>query len=432
MTESAEVFLWGGRIGIVSLADKQGAALFEYDPLFVGAGIEPSPLAMPVRSATYSFPVLREETFYSLPGMLADSLPDKFGSAVLDAWLLSQGRTIGDLSAIDRLCYQGSRGMGALEYKPAKGASDDSCERIRVDALALLAADILKFRESGRAALLPGMKEYGSILKVGASAGGARAKAIIGWNEATGEVRSGQVVLPDGFGYWLMKFDGLAGNGDRDVADSKGYGRIEYAYSLMAKAAGIEMSECRLWEGMHFMTRRFDRTSTGEKIHMQTLGGLAHLDFNLPREYSYEQAFRVTREVVGDVRAERELFRRMAFNVLAWNCDDHVKNISYLMNPAGEWRLAPAYDLTYSYNSKSRWVSGHQMSVAGKFTDISKDDMIAASKVAGINEVEARKIIGEVYEAVARWREFADVAQVEGRQVDTIARQLSVTGSVAL
>ena len=427
MTESAEVFLWGGRIGIVSLADKQGAALFEYDPLFVGAGIEPSPLAMPVRSATYSFPGLSEETFYSLPGMLADSLPDKFGSAVLDAWLVSQGRTIGDLSPIDRLCYQGSRGMGALEFKPAKGAKDDADEKVRVDALALLAADILKFRESGRAALLPGMKEYGSILKVGASAGGARAKAVIGWNEKTGEVRSGQVALPDGFGYWIMKFDGLKGNGDRDVADPMGYGRIEYAYSLMAKAAGIEMAECRLWEGRHFMTRRFDRTSTGEKIHMQTLGALAHMDFNLPREYSYEQAFRVTREVVGDIRAERELFRRMVFNVLAWNCDDHVKNISYLMNPAGEWRLAPAYDLTYSYNPKSRCVSGHQMSVAGKFTDISKDDMIAASKIAGINEVEARKIIGEVHEAVARWREFAETANVDESRAREIATQIVVS-----
>ena len=424
MNEAAEVYLWGRRIGVVSRTEGSSCASFAYDREFMDAGIEPSPLMMPVGAGTYSFAALPQVSFHGLPGMLSDSLPDKFGSAVLDAWLLSQGRTIGDLSAIDRLCYQGSRGMGALEYKPVKGNADDSCERIRVDALAALAADILKFRESGRAALLPGMKEYGSILKVGASAGGARAKAVIGWNESTGEVRSGQVALPVGFGYWIMKFDGLAGNGDKDVSDSKGYGRIEYAYSLMAKAAGIEMSECRLWEGTHFMTRRFDRTSGGDKIHMQTLGGLAHLDFNLPREYSYEQAFRVTREVVGDVRAEKELFRRMVFNVLAWNCDDHVKNISYLMDSAGEWRLSPAYDLTYSYNPKSRWVSGHQMSVSGKFTDISRDDMIASSRVAGIAVAEANEIIDEVHEAVARWREFADAAKVDEMQADAIARQL--------
>ena len=424
MTELAEVFLWGGRIGFVSLSDNSSASEFEYDKSFVGAGVEPSPIAMPVNGRSYSFPELREETFHSLPGMLADSLPDKFGSAVLDAWLVSHGRTLDMLSPIERLCYLGSRGMGALEYRPAKGITSDLSDTIQVGELFDLAFEVLKVREAGRAALLPCMKEYGPILKVGASAGGARAKAIIGWKESTGEVRSGQVKLPDGFGYWLMKFDGVHGNGDKDGEDAKGYGRVEYAYSMMAKAAGIEMSECRLWDGAHFMTRRFDRTSNGGKIHMQTLGALAHFDYNMPRQYSYEQAFRVLRAIVNDIRAEEELFRRMVFNVFAWNCDDHVKNISFLMDRDGMWRLSPAYDLTYSYNPGSRWTSGHQMSIAGKNTGIGIYDLMAVAKDVGLKESRARQIIQDVITAVERWSEFAGIAGVDERKMKLIEAKI--------
>ena len=425
MTESAEVYLWGSRIGVVSLGGGGAAAAFRYDSAFIGAGIEPSPLTMPVSAQTYAFPDLRPETFHGLPGLLADSLPDKFGSAVLDAWLLAQGRSLESLSPIERLCYLGSRGMGALEYRPALCGEDDSCEVVHVDALAALAAEILKERESRRASLLAGMKEYGQILKVGASAGGARAKAIIGWNEETSEVRSGQVRLPEGFGYWLMKFDALKGNGDKDGDDPKGYGRVEYAYSLMAKKAGIEMSECRLWDGVHFMTRRFDRAANGRKLHMQTLGALAHFDFNAPRQHSYEQAFRVTRAIVNDVRALRELYRRMVFNVLAWNCDDHVKNISYLMERDGQWHLAPAYDLTFAYNPQNRWLCAHQMSVAAKNAGIDTEDLLAAAKVAGIEKSVAKVIIEEVADAVAAWQYFAQIANVPESLMESIARQLA-------
>ena len=238
--------------------------------------------------------------------------------------------------------------MGALEYRPVLFEQGERSEIVYVDALAELADEVLRNRREAIARLDPDMARYSSILKVGASAGGARAKAIIGWNEATGEVRSGQVVLPEGFGYWLIKFDGLVGNGDKEGDDKWGYGRVEYAYYLMARAAGIEMSECRLWNKRHFMTRRFDRLADGDKLHAQTLGAMAHLDFNDPLGNSYEQAFRVTRRVVNDARANEQLFRRMAFNVLAWNCDDHVKNIAFLMNRVGEWRLAPAYDECYA------------------------------------------------------------------------------------
>ena len=425
MTTSAEVVLWGRRIGVVSFSDGQPCARFEYDALFREAGVEVSPLVMPLGARIYSFPELRDETFRGLPGLLSDSLPDKFGSAVLDAWLATQGRVLGSLNPVERLCYLGSRGMGAIEYRPVLCVEAGVAEVVQVDALAQLASEVLGVRNSERAVLAPGMKEYGSILKVGASAGGARAKAIIGWNESTGEVRSGQVKLPDGFGYWLMKFDGVSGNGDKDGDDPKGYGRIEYAYSLMATAAGIEMSECRLWGGRHFMTRRFDRTATGGKFHMQTLGALAHMDFNLPGSCSYEQAFRVTREVVGDVRAEEELFRRMVFNVLAWNCDDHVKNVSFLMGRDGVWHLAPAYDLTFSYDERSRWVSCHQMTIAGKRNGITIDDIVSASRVAGLKPGRALEIVEEVRAAVGRWPEFAERVQVDDLQKNLIGDRLN-------
>ncbi len=426
MNLSAQVLLWGRRIGVVSQRDGMPFAEFAYDPGFIGVGIEPSPLMMGVGRGVYSFANLSERSFHGLPGMLADSLPDKFGNAVIAAWLQAQGRRPESLSPIERLCYTGTRGMGALEYVPALLDEDDEAQVVQVDALAALADDVLKTRRDARAELHPDTTKYAPILKVGSSAGGARAKAIIGWNEATGEVRSGQVRLPKGFGYWLIKFDGLDGNGDKEGDDVHGYGRIEYAYHLMARAAGIEMTECRLWQKCHFMTRRFDRLPDGGKLHVQTLGALAHFDFNDPTAHSYDQALRITRQVVNDARALSQLFRRMVFNVLAWNCDDHVKNISYTMDRAGEWRLAPAYDECYAYNPDGAWTSRHQMSVHGKRIGITDDDMVAAAAIADISASKARAIIGEVREAVARWRSFADEAEVKPAHTDAIAARLGL------
>ena len=315
--------------------------------------------------------------------------------------------------------------MGALEYRPSLFSEGDPDEAFQVDQLARLAADVLRSRREARTELVPGISRYAPILRVGSSAGGARAKALIGWNEATGEVRSGQIALPPGYGYWLVKFDGIAGNGDKDGDDAQGYGRIEYAYYLMAKAAGIQMTECRLWDRRHFMTRRFDRTADGQKLHAQTLAALAHFDYNDPLRHSYEQAFRITRRIVNDIRAERELFRRMAFNVLAWNCDDHVKNISYLMDRSGTWRLAPAYDECYAYNPNGSWTSGHQMSVNGKNTDVGRADLVAAGKVAGLGESVCRDIIDGVREAVCGWLRFAAEAEVPDSVAAKIERQLN-------
>ena len=424
MNEAAEVFLWGRRIGVASRLDGVPYVSFAYDADFREMGIEPSPLMMPVGVGPYSFPSLPQMSFHGLPGMLSDSVPDKFGNAVIGAWLTSQGRLPDSLTPIERLCYTGIRGMGALEYKPALFQKENEAEEIPVDALAELANEVLKCRKSAVAKLVPDMKRYSSILKVGSSAGGARAKALIGWNEATGEVRSGQVALPEGFGYWLIKFDGLTGNGDKEGDDKWGYGRIEYAYYLMARAAGIEMTECRLWNRRHFMTRRFDRLPDGGKLHMQTLGAMAHLDFNDPTAYSYEQAFRVTRRVVNDARANEQLFRRMAFNVLAWNCDDHVKNISYLMNRRGEWRLAPAYDECYAHNPDGDWTSRHQMSVNGKRIGITDDDILSCAPFANMRERKARAVLDEIKDAVRAWPQFAAEAEVRDEYVASINQML--------
>ena len=424
MHNTANVYLWGTHVGTVLLSDDSPIAKFQYSDEFRDMGVEVSPIRMPLSATVFEFPELPIKSFHGLPGLVSDSLPDKFGNKVIAAWLREQGKRPEDLNAVDRLCYTGRRGMGALEYKPALLDREDISERVTVDALSELADKVLRQREDAKAVLVPGMNEYSAILRVGSSAGGARAKALIGWNEATGEVRSGQVTLPEGFGYWLIKFDGLTGNGDKEGDDKWGYGRVEYAYYLMALAAGIEMTECRLWDKRHFMTRRFDRLADGGKLHSQTLAALAHMDFNDPTAYSYEQAFGITRRVANDVRACEQLFRRMAFNVLAWNCDDHVKNVSYLMDRGGEWRLAPAYDECYAHNSEGDWTSRHQMSVNGKRIGITDDDILACARFANMRERKARAVLEEVKNAVHEWPRFAAEAEVPDDFTNAISRQL--------
>ena len=395
MNEAAEVILWGGRIGVLSHSGDVPFAEFSYDPAFIGMGIEPAPLLMPVAGTKYSFNSLRQDSFHGLPGMLADSLPDKFGNAVLDGWLKAQGREPATLSPIERLCYTGSRGMGALEFRPMLFQEGDKAAEVHVDALAALAAEVLKSRKEAHAELSHDLKHFAPILKVGSSAGGARAKALIGWNEATGEVRSGQTRLPEGFGYWLLKFDGIDGNGDKEGSDRKGYGRIEYAYHLMAREAGLEMSECRLWDGRHFMTRRFDRLPGGGKLHMQSLAALAHLDFNDPVSNSYEQAFRVARAVTADYRAEDQLFRRMCFNVFAHNRDDHAKNFSYLYDDDRDrWSLSPAFDLTWS----STFFGEHTTAVDGNGRDPGMKELLAVGKAAGLPAAWCRRAAERILE----------------------------------
>ena len=425
MLNALDVYLWGTRIGSAYLREGHPIVQFEYSDEIRALGVEVSPLVMPLGPTRFEFPDLPIRSFKGLPGLLSDSLPDKFGNKVIAAWLREQGRRPEDLNALDRLAYTGKRGMGALEYVPSLLDKENRVEALDVSELAELANDVLKERAEARAELKPGMLHYAPILRVGSSAGGARAKALIGWNEKTGEVRSGQVELPADFGYWLIKFDGLDGNGDKEGDDKWGYGRVEYAYSLMAKAAGIVMADCRLWNGRHFMTRRFDRTMTGGKLHMQTLGGLAHMDFNNPILYSYEESFGIARTLVNDARASEQLFRRMAFNVLAWNCDDHVKNVSFLMDRDGSWTLSPAYDMCYAYNPEGDWTSRHQMSVNGKRIGITDEDMIACAARGNITSRRARSFLADVRAAVRDWPQFAAEAEVSDEFAVKIGNRLT-------
>jgi serine/threonine-protein kinase HipA len=414
---AATVQLWGTEIGAVSLADGDGVASFEYAPNFAAAGIEPSPLRMPAtKGHTYRFPELASTSFDGLPGLVADSLPDRFGNALIDAWLSAQGRARGSFGEIERLSFIGVRGKGALEFVPARGPDPTVDDELDLAALVELAAEVVARRPDLSEFLAAPTKRrpMEDLLRVGTAAGGARAKALVAWNPETEEVRSGQIDLPAGFEHWILKFDGVADT-TRDLGRSKGYGAIEWAYSEMARAAGIEMTECRLLEEgdrRHFMTRRFDRTAEGDKLHMQSLAALEHLDFELREAHSYEQAFGVIRRLGLSAEAAEEQFRRMVFNVVARNQDDHVKNIAFLMNHRGEWSLSPAFDVVYSFNPDGRWTRVHQMSINGKRDDFTIADLEEAASVAGLERAAARRITDEVTAAVARWPEFAAAAQV--------------------
>jgi serine/threonine-protein kinase HipA len=413
----AEVKLWGRTIGAVSLADGSRHAAFQYDPAFAQSGIQVSPLTMPLSDRVYLFPDLPEQTFHGLPGLLADSLPDRFGNALIDAWLATLGRTPESFNAVERLCYTGNRGMGALEFAPMLGPRPQRAKKIEIDALVELASEVLTHRKNLKATFASASRKnaLNDILRVGTSAGGARAKAVIAWNRETNEVRSGQVAAGSGFEYWLLKFDGVTGNQDKELEDPKGYGAIEYAYYLMAKAAGVTMSECRLLEEngrRHFMTRRFDRLAGGAKLHLQSLCALAHFDFNHAGAYAYEQALLAIRQLNLPMEAVEEQFRRMAFNLIARNQDDHVKNIAFLMDKAGRWSLAPAFDVTYSYNPAGAWTATHQMTMNGKRDGFTLADFRACAQSALMKRGRAEAIVEEVRAAVARWPEYAESAQV--------------------
>jgi serine/threonine-protein kinase HipA len=418
MSEDAEVLLWGRTIGAVSLEAGEQTAVFQYTPDFAASGIQVAPLTMPLRVAPYSFPELSRPAFKGLPGMLADSLPDKYGNALINTWLARQGREPESANAVERLCYMGRRGTGALEFAPIKGPDPTVEEDIQISALVELASEILAERDGFETSLTPGKEEAGllEILSVGMSAGGARAKAMIAWNPETNEVRSGQVEAPAGFEHWLLKFDGVKANRDKErFNDPEGYGAVEFAYSRMAAVAGIEMAPCRLFEEngrRHFMTRRFDRPTGSTKLHMQSLGALRHFDFNLAGAYSYEQALMTIRKLNLPMAVIEQQFRRMAFNVIARNQDDHVKNIAFLMNRAGEWSLSPAFDITYSYRSDGEWTAQHQMSLNGKRDGFVVDDFVRCAEAISMQRARALTIVEEVAEAVADWPVYASEANV--------------------
>jgi len=428
-TTDASVVLWGREVAAVSWIEADGYAVFQYDPEFALSGIELSPLTMPLSPDPYSFPALPKQTFKGLPGLLADALPDKYGDRLINTWLAEQGRTPESFNPVERLCYVGQRGMGALEFKPAVGGTGRKPSNVNISNLVRLANLVLDEKQS-LAGILDGdndLEAIDDILRVGTSAGGARAKAILAWNPDTGEFRHGQIDAGIGFEHWLMKFDGIDNNRDKEEPDPQGYGRIEYAYYRMAKDAGINMMPCRLHhEGgrSHFMTRRFDRPITDKgasrKLHMQSLCALQHYDFNDPSGYSYEQAILTIRQLGLGAMELEEQFRRAIFNIIARNQDDHVKNIAFLMDQDGSWTLSPAFDVTYSYNPSGAWTGQHQMSLNGKRDHFERDDLLQFAATASLKSSKAKTIIEDVTDVVSNWRHYASETEIEENTITQI------------
>lgn len=412
----AQVNLWGRQIGAILWDERREVGVFSYTDDFVASGIQLAPIEMPLRPGPFDFPALQKETFKGLPGLLADSLPDKFGNALIDRWLVEQGRNVAEFGPVERLCYVGRRGMGALEFEPAKGLAAPPDQPLDLEPLIDLANRVLAER-GNLTGILRGKDDQEAmqnILRVGTSAGGARAKALLAWNPDTGEFRSGQLDAPAGYSHWLLKFDGVSGNADKEVADPLGYGRLEYACYLLANAAGITMSECRLFvEGgrAHFMTRRFDRSERGKR-HMQSLCAMRHFDFNLARAYSYEQAIETIRQLRLGREAQKEMVRRALLNLCIRNQDDHTKNIAFLMEKDGTWSLAPAFDVVYAYNPDGAWTNRHQMSLAGKTDQFTMVDLLAFGEFADLKPRETKNILERIGSAQDRWDEFCESAGV--------------------
>lgn len=424
---AANVLLYGNKVGAVAWNEERQFAQFEFEPAFIRDGYDISPIVLPRRSGIVSFPNLNRVTYHGLPGLLADSLPDKFGNALIDAWLALQGRSADDFSPVERLCYIGTRGMGALEFKPAIGEMEGKrAVPVEIGKMVELAQIVL----DGRTKLWVNLKDedraISTIIHIGTSAGGARAKALINWNPKTNEVRSGQVPPPSGFEPWIIKFDGVK---DKALGQTQSFGRIEYSYSQMATRAGIVMNECRLFEEndrAHFMTMRFDRTRSGEKIHMQSLCALEHFDFNMPGAYSYEQALTTIQKLNLGYDTLEQLYRRMVFNIIARNQDDHTKNIAFLMDKEGKWSLSPAFDVMWAYNSEGMWTNQHQMSVNGKRDGFSLEDLLAPARAFKIKK--AKSVVAEVAEAVTGWPRIARENGVPPR----VIKQVGDTHRIAL
>ncbi len=426
MVKSAFVKIWGMRVGAVLWDDSKGYASFEYDQQFIQNRLELSPILMPTdvgRHRVFRFPEFKDNsTFKGLPGLLADVLPDKYGNYLLNAWLLRQGRSLETVNPVELLCFIGERSMGALEFEPGQAAFFDEHEELEVASLVDAASALLRDRKAFVAQLSEEKeKALRNVLRIGTSAGGARAKAVIAYHPETQEIRSGQSRAPEGFEHWIIKFDGVQ---DQELGGSGGFGRIEMAYADMANKAGILMEACRLLEEngrAHFMTRRFDRVGQ-EKLHMQTFCALRHFDFNLVGQFSYEQLFETMRLLRLPYPDAEQMFRRAVFNVLAKNCDDHTKNFAFLMSRQGKWSLAPAYDLCFSYRPGSQWVSNHSLSLNGKREGFRREDFLQLAK--SINLKKAPEVIAEVEDAVKQWPEIASKHGVESTQIESIERLL--------
>lgn len=423
--KTAYVNLWNKRVGAVLWDEDQRLASFEYDPDFLSNGWDIAPVMMPQQSGRiYAFPELSAgTTFKGLPGLLADVLPDKYGHALINEWLARNGREINSMHSVEMLCFIGNRGMGALEFEPVNPKSSDRSTKIEISGLIEIAAGILNNRAEFRGKLSEGKeKDLLDILKIGTSAGGARAKALIAYNENTGEVRSGQAEAPKGFSHWLIKFDGVH---DSQFGETYGYGHVEMAYYLMAVDAGIEMMPSMLFEEHgrgHFMTRRFDRLPGREKVHVQTWCAMTHRDFQDINSFSYEELFQTMRILGLPYPQAEQLYRRMVFNVIARNCDDHTKNFAFTMDKTGKWGLSPAYDVCHAYRPDSVWVKQHCLSINGKRDKITRTDLLAVAKQMNIKK--ANDIITEINGIVEQWPAYAEKAGVKKELKTAIAGTL--------
>jgi serine/threonine-protein kinase HipA len=433
MVAVAEIWIWDQLAGVVLWDEGEQLGSFEFDSGFLRSGLDISPIKMPLDQGKriYSFPELRKsrgdvfDTFKGLPGLLADMLPDKYGNQLINTWLIQNGRQSDSLNPVERLCFIGKRGVGALEIRPSMRSEVAKASTLEIDSLVQIAGKILNSRENFQSDLSQEEQSaLSDILKIGTSAGGARAKAVIAFNPKTGEVKSGQVKAPAGFSYWIIKFDGVH---DSQFGSSAGYGRVEMAYYRMALAAGMEMSECRLLEEngrAHFMTKRFDRTDAGEKIHMQSLCGMRHFDFNQVGYFSYEQVFETMRMLRLSYPEAEQMFIRMVFNVLARNCDDHTKNFAFLMDRKGKWTLSPGYDICHAYRPGSLWVSAQSLMVNGKRENINDADFLEVAQKMNIKKPEEK--IESVKAAVRRWAEFAEEVMLDPRLRNSIQQTLLV------
>jgi len=427
MITTAYINIWKHRAGAIAWDDSTGVGSFEFEPSFLKNNLDLAPLKMPVNISSgriFSFPELRtNNSFRGLPGLLADMLPDRYGNALINAWLARHGRPQNSMNPVEILCFIGKRGMGAMEIEPAFPKGPDKAGKVEIDDLVRIADDILSGRKEFSASLPEDEeKAMSDILKMGTSPAGARAKVLIAFNPTTGEVRSGQADAPKGFSQWLLKFDGVT---DAQFGTSNGYGRVEMAYHLMAKDAGLEMTECRLLEEKsraHFMTKRFDRNPDNRKVHMQSFFALHHFDFNDINSYAYEQLFETMRTLGLPYPQAEQLFRRMVFNVLARNCDDHTKNFAFLMTEDGKWRLSPAFDICHSYRPGSTWVSHQSLSVNGKRQNISRDDFLSVAKQMNIKK--APSIVAYINKIVSNWLEYAEQTKVTPDLRDSIDKTL--------
>jgi serine/threonine-protein kinase HipA len=430
MNTTAIINLWDKKVGAIAWDEDEGIGVFEFDPAFISTTWDIAPIKMPIsksRGRIYSF---RENkgvgsTFKGLPGLLADMLPDRYGNALINAWLSTQGRSPESLTPIETLCFIGKRGMGALEIEPSTRTDSEKTAKIELDSLVSVASKILDKRQSFQTNLSEDEEAaLTDILKIGTSAGGARPKAIIAFNSKTREIRSGQVKAPKNFSYWILKFDGVS---DNQFGTSNGYGRAEMAYNLMAKDCGIEMTECDLLEEngrAHFMTKRFDRDDDGNKIHMQSFCAMQHFDYNMVGYYSYEQLFETIRTLKLPYPQSEQLYRRMVFNVLARNCDDHTKNFAFLMDKSGTWKLSPAFDICHAYQPQNKWVSKQSLSVNGKREGITTDDFLSVAKNMSIKK--SKQIIKQVSDKVSNWNHYAEETSVDYQLRDAIKSTLLV------